>query len=103
MAISFGKEDCQQQVINYSCMLQVLLFFTVFMHDLRGKARREEAAWPGGGACCCCWSVVRMVVHGGAAGDPLQLLEKEEKQRWMLVASVVFGWGRGEVTMCVGC
>jgi hypothetical protein len=41
MAISFGKEDCQQQVINYSCMLQVLLFFTVFMHDLRGKARRE--------------------------------------------------------------
>jgi hypothetical protein len=102
MAISFGKEDCQQQVINYSCILQGF-FFTVFMHDLRGKARREEATWPGGGACCCCWSVVRMVVHGGAAGDPLQLLDKEEKQRWMLVASVAFGWGRGEVTMCVGC
>ncbi|KAJ6875020.1 hypothetical protein NC652_034672 [Populus alba x Populus x berolinensis] len=23
-------------------------FFTVFMHDLRGKARREEATWPAG-------------------------------------------------------
>lgn len=33
-----------------------------------------------------------MVVHGGAAGDPLQLLEKEEKQRWMLVASVAFSF-----------
>ena len=47
------------------------------MHDLRGKARREEATWPAGGACCCCWSVVRIVVHGEAAGDPLQA----EKQR----------------------
>ncbi|KAJ6918780.1 hypothetical protein NC651_012901 [Populus alba x Populus x berolinensis] len=94
----------------------------LFMHDLRGKARREEATWPGGGACCCWWSVVRMVVHGGAAGgcrwscwwlsvellvvvggaagDPLQLLEKAEKQRWMLIASVAFGWGRVEATMC---
>ncbi|KAJ6869136.1 hypothetical protein NC651_034028 [Populus alba x Populus x berolinensis] len=53
----------------------------IFMHDLRGKARREKATWPGGGACCCCWSVVRMVVHGGGAGDRLQLLEKVEKQR----------------------
>ncbi|KAG6735327.1 hypothetical protein POTOM_062109 [Populus tomentosa] len=66
------------------------------MHDLRGKAKREEATWPGGGACCCCWSVVRMVVHDGGAGDPLQPLEKAEKQRWMLIASVAFGWGRGE-------
>ena len=41
-----------------------------------------------------------MVVHGGAAGDPLQLLEKVEKQRWILIASVAFGWGRREVTMC---
>ena len=47
------------------------------MHDLRGKARREEATWHVGGACCCCWSVVRMVVHGEAVGDPLQA----EKQR----------------------
>ncbi|KAG6781910.1 hypothetical protein POTOM_011295 [Populus tomentosa] len=47
------------------------------MHDLRGKARREEATWPVGGACCYCWSVVRMVVHGEAASDPLQA----EKQR----------------------
>ena len=39
-------------------------------------------------------------MHGGAAGDPLQLVEKAEKQRWMLIASVAFGWGRGEVTMC---
>ncbi|KAG6738766.1 hypothetical protein POTOM_058388 [Populus tomentosa] len=81
-------------------LLELIFFFEVFMHDLRGKARREEATWPGGGACCCCWSVVRMVVNGGAVGDPLQLLEKVEKQRWMLIASVAFGWGRREVTMC---
>jgi hypothetical protein len=67
--------------------------------------KQEEKKLPGLGEvlAAVCWSVVRMVVHGGAAGDPLQLLEKEEKQRWMLVASVAFGWGRGEVTMCVGC
>ncbi|KAJ6990377.1 hypothetical protein NC653_018810 [Populus alba x Populus x berolinensis] len=29
-----------------------------------------------------------------------ELLEKAEKQRWMLIASVAFGWGRVEVTMC---
>ena len=40
------------------------------------------------------------MVVGGAAGDPLWLLEKAEKQRWMLIASVAFGWGRVEVTMC---
>ncbi|KAG6770855.1 hypothetical protein POTOM_026554 [Populus tomentosa] len=40
---------------------------------------------------------MRMVVHGGVAGDPLQLLEKAEKQRWMLIASVAFNWGRGEI------
>ncbi|KAG6793432.1 hypothetical protein POTOM_002641 [Populus tomentosa] len=72
----------------------------LFMHDLRGKARREEATWPRGGACYCCWSVVRMVVHVGAASDPLQLLEKAEKQRWMLIASVALGWGIGEAIMC---
>ena len=37
-----------------------------------------------------------LVVVGGAAGDPLQLLEKAEKQRWMLIASMAFGWGRDE-------
>ena len=36
------------------------------------------------------------MVDGGAAGDPLQLLEKAEKQRWMLIASVAFGWGSDE-------
>ena len=65
------------------------------MHDLRGKARREEATQPAGGVCCCCW----MVIHGGAAGDPLQPLEKAEKQQWMLIASVGFDWGKEEVTM----
>ena len=69
------------------------------MHDLRGKARREEATWSGGGTCCCCWTVARMVVDGGGAGDPLQPLEKADKQRWMLIASVGFGWGKEEVTM----
>ena len=38
-----------------------------------------------------------MVIHDGAAGDPLQPLEKAEKQRWMLIASVAFGWGKGDV------
>ena len=67
MAISFGKADCKQQVINK--FYRVFFFLTVFMHDLRAKARREEeATWSGGGTCCCCWTVVRMVVHDGAAG-----------------------------------
>ena len=36
------------------------------------------------------WSTVELlVVDGGAAGDPLQPLEKAEKQLWMLIASVV--------------
>ena len=39
-------------------------------------------------------------VLAGAAGDPLQPLEKAEKQRWMLIASVAFGWENGEVTIC---
>ena len=39
-------------------------------------------------------------MQGGAVGDPLQPLEKAKKQRWMLIASVAFGWGREEVTMC---
>ncbi|KAJ7002767.1 hypothetical protein NC653_008084 [Populus alba x Populus x berolinensis] len=69
----------------------------VFMHDFCGKARREEATWPRRGVRCCCCSVVKMVVHGGAVGDPFQLLENAEKQRWMLIASVAFNWGRGEV------
>lgn len=29
------------------------------------------------------------MVDGGGAGDPLQPLVKAEKQRWMLIASVV--------------
>ncbi|KAG6781736.1 hypothetical protein POTOM_014649 [Populus tomentosa] len=45
-------------------------------------------------------TVKLLVVVGGAADDPLQLLEKAEKQRWMLIASVAFGWERVEVTMC---
>ncbi|KAG6787968.1 hypothetical protein POTOM_004019 [Populus tomentosa] len=45
-------------------------------------------------------TVKLLVVVGGAAGDQLQLLEKAEKQRWMLIASVTFGWERVEVTMC---
>lgn len=36
------------------------------------------------------WSTVELlVVDGEGAGDPLQPLEKAEKQRWMLIASVV--------------
>ncbi|KAG6758704.1 hypothetical protein POTOM_039063 [Populus tomentosa] len=47
------------------------------------------------------WCTVELlVVVGGAVGDQLQLLEKAEKQRWMLIASVAFGWERVEVTMC---
>lgn len=34
-------------------------------------------------------TVELLVVDGGGAGDPFQPLEKAEKRRWMLIASVV--------------
>ena len=63
--------------------------------------KQEEKKQPGPGEVFAAvaglswgwWSTVELlVVDGGAAGDPLQLLEKAEKQRWMLIASVAFGW-----------
>ena len=54
----------------------------------------------GGPRWSCCWSTVELlVVDGRDAGDSLQPLEKAEKQRWMLIASVGFDWGKEEVTM----
>ena len=98
MAISFGKADCKQQVINYSCILQGSLVFFYSIDAWFARKKKEEKKQPGLGEVLAAvdglspgwWSTVELlVVDGGGAGDSLQPLEKAEKQRWMLIASVV--------------
>ncbi|KAJ6877171.1 hypothetical protein NC651_030030 [Populus alba x Populus x berolinensis] len=63
--VSTALKTCKDDItVKYSCMICV--------------EKQEEKKQPGLG----------------------ELLEKAEKQRWMLIASVAFGWGRVEVTMC---
>ena len=47
MAISFGKEDCQQQVINYSCILQGFFFFFLQYSCMICVEKQEEKKQPG--------------------------------------------------------
>ncbi|KAJ6935305.1 hypothetical protein NC652_010353 [Populus alba x Populus x berolinensis] len=82
--ISTALKTCKDD-ITYSCMICV--------------EKQEEKKQPGLREVLAVVAEL-LVVVGGAAGDPLQLLEKAENQRWMLIASVVFDWGRVEVTMC---
>ncbi|KAG6779647.1 hypothetical protein POTOM_016041 [Populus tomentosa] len=71
--------------VKYSCMICV--------------EKQEEKKQPGLGEVLAVVVGLSMVIHDGAAGDPLQPLEKAEKQWWMLIASVAFGWGEGDVTI----